>query len=765
MTFFPLYYIIVVSGIRQARDHRTDGAAKVLKAGNNMTVENTEKYKAERRTNRIITIALVIAGSLINYLLFTLVNSLGLPLYLDNVGSILASVLGGYIPGIFAGFLTNIINCFTDPTSIYYGILTVLIAAVAAYFEHKKWLELKKPHMVLLFILILTLIGGGLGTILPWMLDGLYFDSESIGAALVDAGISNLTLAQLLGNLIMDALDKTITTVLVLAVKSLIPARIKEKFVFDGSMQAPLDKQTESEAMNAQCRRISVRTKIMAVLITALLLLGTVATAISYILFSNAAIEQHTKLVEGVANVAAGCVDGDMVDTYLAEGEDAEGYAATELLLANLCASDTDIQYVYVYKIMDDGCHVVFDVDTEETEGSDPGEVIGFDEAFRPYLPALLAGEEIDPIISDETYGWLLTVYKPIYDSTGRCAAYAAADVSMSNIVDYQRNFITGMVALFLLFFVVIFAVVLWIVEYHIVLPLNSMSMVANKFAYNSDDEQLNANVEKMEALRIHTGDEIENLYNAVLKTAGDSVAQVEAIRQKNETISKMQNALILVLADIVESRDKNTGDHVRKTAAYTRVIMKKMKELNYYPEELTDRFIENVGNSAPMHDIGKIKVSDIILNKPGRLTDEEFVLMQAHTTYGKQIIDEVIDLVPESDYLQEAKNLAYYHHEKWNGKGYPTGIAGENIPLSARIMAVADVFDALVSKRSYKEPFSFEQAQNIIREGAGSHFDPLVADAFLKAEDDAKKIAEAFGDYTYTYAADNHVDDSGKMR
>ncbi len=730
-----------------------------------MTDEYMTKYRAERRKNALITIGLILAGCGINFLLFKLVSSFGLPLYLDNVGSILASVLGGYIPGIFAGFLSNILNCLTDPSSIYYGVLTVLMSGVAAYFEMKHWLTLKKPHMVILFILILTFIGGGLGTLLPWMLDGLYFDSESFGAALVDAGISDLTLAQLLGNLIMDLIDKTITTVLVLAVKALIPEKIRAMLVFDGSMQAPLDKETRNEAKNAHCRRISIRIKIMAVLITALLLLGTTATAISFILFSNATVGQQTKLVEGVTNVAVSSIDGDMIDTYLAEGEAAEGYGKMYKLLRDLRNSDSDIQYVYVYKIMEDGCHVVFDVDTEETEASAPGDIIPFDESFSPYIPTLLAGGEIEPIITDDTYGWLLTVYKPIRDSKGNTAAYAAADVAMTNIGDHQRNFITGMVALYLLFFAVIFAVVLWIVEYHIVLPLNSMSMVANKFAFNNDDEQLNENVEKMGALRIHTGDEIENLYNAVLKTASDSVAQVEAIRQKNETISKMQNALILVLADIVESRDKNTGDHVRKTAAYTRIIMKKMKELGYYPEELTDRFIENVGNSAPMHDIGKIKVSDLILNKPGRLTDEEFGLMQAHTTYGREIIDKVIELVPESDYLQEAKNLAYYHHEKWNGKGYPTGIAGENIPLSARIMAVADVFDALVSKRSYKEPFSFEQAQNIIREGAGSHFDPLVADAFLKAEDDAKQIAEHFGDYTSKYVEDNHVDDSGKMR
>ena len=150
--------------------------------------------------------------------------------------------------------------------------------------------------------------------------------------------------------------------------------------------------------------------------------------------------------------------------------------------------------------------------------------------------------------------------------------------------------------------------------------------------------------------------------------------------------------------------------------------------------------------NAAPLHDIGKIHVSDVILNKPARLTDEEFKEMQKHTTLGSKIIDRAIDMVPDSVYLKEAKNLSEYHHEKWNGKGYPYGISGEEIPLSARIMAVADVFDALVSRRSYKEPFSFEKAMDIIRTDAGTHFDPLVAEAFLGAEEEVRKVAESFG-------------------
>ena len=731
----------------------------------NVTSEQLiDEFRRRKRENLYYSVGLCAVGLALNFTLYALVSGFGLPLYLDMAGTLIATMLGGLIPGLFVGFMTNIINCFTDPQSIYYGITSVLIALASYWFSSKGWVTIKKPHMILCLILVLAGIGGGLGTLLPWFLDGISFDSESFSARLVEAGIDNIVLAQFLGNIIMDILDKTCTVLIALAIAALVPQKLKEKLVFDGWQQAPLSKEQTAAAEHISCRRVSVKAKIMLVLITALLLLGAVATGISFFLFRNAAIEQHIKLVQGVTNVMVSVIDADSVDRWLAEGESAEGYAETESFLCELRKSDSDIEYIYVYKIMEDGCHVVFDLDTEDEPGADPGDLIAFDEAFAPYIPTLLEGGEIEPIISDETYGWLLTVYTPIIDSSGKCVAYAAADVSMSNVMSYERNFLTGMISLFFAFFILIFVIVLWVVEYHIVLPVNTMSLATGSFAYE-DEEQLDNNVARMRALNIQTGDEIENLYHAVMKTADDSVRQLEDIRRKNETISKMQNALILVLADIVESRDKNTGDHVRKTAAYTRVIMKKMKELGYYPEQMTDRFVENVGNSAPLHDVGKIKVSDMILNKPGRLTDEEFVIMQSHAAIGSEIIDQVIRLVPESDYLDEARNLAHYHHEKWNGTGYPDKLKGEEIPLSARIMAVADVFDALVSKRSYKEPFSFEQACGIIREGAGSHFDPLVADAFLQAEDECRKIARSFGDLSDVFVEDNHVDDSGKLR
>jgi energy-coupling factor transport system substrate-specific component len=174
---------------------------------------------------------------------------------------------------------------------------------------------------------------------------------------------------------------------------------------------------------------------------------------------------------------------------------------------------------------------------------------------------------------------------------------------------------------------------------------------------------------------------------------------------------------------------------------------MEQMRTDGIYTEQLTHDFVSDVYHSAPLHDIGKIAVSDNILNKPGRLTPEEFEIMKSHTTAGREIIERAVGALSEETYLDEAKNLAEFHHEKWDGSGYPTGRAGENIPLSARIMAVADVFDALVSKRSYKDGFPLEKAYAIIEEGMGTHFDPKIARSFLNARTEIEKVVRRYGD------------------
>ena len=214
---------------------------------------------------------------------------------------------------------------------------------------------------------------------------------------------------------------------------------------------------------------------------------------------------------------------------------------------------------------------------------------------------------------------------------------------------------------------------------------------------------------------------------------------------ERVRNLAAMRDAMMFTLADLVESRDQNTGEHIRKTASYVRIILEELKKEGEFVDTINDAYIENVVRSAPLHDIGKIKVPDAILNKPGKLTADEFTVMKRHAAAGGEVISHILDIVPDSEYLGEAKAIAAHHHEKWDGEGYPDGLSGDDIPLSARVMAVADVFDALVSERPYKKGFSVEKAFSIIREESGTHFDPKIVNAFLAAKDAVIAVERKF--------------------
>lgn len=187
--------------------------------------------------------------------------------------------------------------------------------------------------------------------------------------------------------------------------------------------------------------------------------------------------------------------------------------------------------------------------------------------------------------------------------------------------------------------------------------------------------------------------------------------------------------------ATLVENRDDSTGNHIKRTRGYVEIILKEMRKIPGYRSVITKDYTENILNAAPMHDIGKIAIPDSILQKPGKLTDEEFTLMKTHTIKGGEIIQETFHNLDEPEYIQVAYETARFHHEKWNGKGYPDGLAGENIPLHARIMAIADVFDAVSAKRCYRDAMPLDRCFEIIEQGIGTDFDPQLAKLFLGAK------------------------------
>lgn len=708
-----------------------------------------QQWRRLRLKSLLYAVLLAVVCVLLNLGLARLATALSLPLYLDSIGTVLAAAIGGYLPGIAVGYASNLLISINDPVTAYYSCINVLLAFAVVRFNKRDVFSRFPSLLHLWLILTLTLIGGGLGSVLTWLIYG-FETGEGISGPLtqqfVQMGFPGAFFSQLSADLVIDLADKTITVLLCTLIIRAVPKEIQLRFRPVGWRQAPLTAELSQTVGERKTRVTSLRRKLVMLVAVGTLLVALASTGVSVLQYRRTTIQEHTKLGKAVTGLMLSSIDPERVDDCLAYGEEAEGYRETMERLSIIRESSPDIEYVYVYRILPDGCHVVFDVDTPELPGASAGDIIPFDESFAPYIDTLLDGGEIEPLITNDTYGWLLTVYQPIYNAKGECVCYAAADISMGQLTMIVLNYCVRAVALFLGLFLLILGLSVWIAEYSVVMPINAMSLAAESFAYNSEEAR-SESLEHIQDLKISTGDEIENLYTALIRTTEDSVRYIGDVQQKNKTISRMQNGLILVLADMVESRDQCTGDHVRKTAAYVRIIMEQMRREGIYADRLTKEYIRDVVHSAPLHDIGKIHVSDALLNKPGKLTPEEFKEMQSHTVAGGEIISHAIALVSDAGYLAEAKNLATYHHERWDGKGYPTGLAGEDIPLSARVMAVADVFDALVSRRSYKEPFPFEKALEIIREESGTHFDPLVTKAFFDAEAEVRRVADGFMD------------------
>jgi putative two-component system response regulator len=263
----------------------------------------------------------------------------------------------------------------------------------------------------------------------------------------------------------------------------------------------------------------------------------------------------------------------------------------------------------------------------------------------------------------------------------------------------------------------------------------------------------------ELEGLSLGAVDYVSKPFSAPLllkriETHLELAAQKRELRMHNdslqETVSKkirqvfdLENAVLGIVAELIEFKDSVTGGHVSRTQKYLQCLIEKLVEEDIYAQEISEWNIDFLLPSAQLHDVGKIAISDAILNKTGKLTDDEFRKMKDHTIIGVDAIERMEALTEEHEFLHHAKIIAGTHHEKWDGSGYPLGLSGENIPLEGRLMAIADVYDALISARPYKKPLSTAEAGKIIEEGRGTHFDPLLVDIFSMVSERFSKIVD----------------------
>ncbi len=697
-----------------------------------------------REHQNLSTILVCAAGIILNLLLGRIVTSFGLPLYLDTAGTITVAVLGGYLPGVLVGFATNIIKSIGTPSSLYYGAINVLIAFFATLIADNGWF--KKIRGIIGSIFIFSLIGGGLGSLIPLFMDGLSFYSESLSGVISRYIFLDPTVSHVISSIIMDIPDKAVTVIIVLVLLRIIPEKYYHHFCFRFWLQAPIPEDysvyEDKNRIRTNNRLLSLKAKVVLVLGLSLLSIAIIGTTISLAIYQKTVIKEHTRIAQGTANIAASVIKPDQVTGYLITGGHNPDYWALQEHIKTILFSSADIESIFLYRVQNDGYHVILEINADNTPVPVIGTVIPFDSETSAQRSFLLAGKDIDPVISSEEDGEYLTAYKPVFNDQGDCVCYVGAVVDMSHLSEIVRSFLAEMVSIFLGFFILLLVFVTWLLQYHVIFPINTITQCLDRFAVTDDSqESVDDNVKNVRRLDIRTGDEIEMLYSSICQMSLRQAEQMRNVRRLSDSTAKMQDGLIITMADMVENRDSDTGAHIQKTAAYVRIIVEGLRKKGYYSEKVTAKFISDVVRSAPLHDVGKINISDGILNKPGKLTEEEYEIMKTHTTAGKQIMEDAISTVKGENYLKEARNMAAYHHERWDGKGYPEGLHGEVIPLSARIMAVADVFDALTSPRVYKPAFPLDKALSIIEEGKGTQFDPKCVEVFMENLPEVKVI------------------------
>lgn len=691
----------------------------------------------------------VIAAVAVNVLTAFISFRSGMPIYLDTLGTVAVGSICGLFPAIMTAIATNAICTIFNSDAIYFSIVNAFVAIFSAWFIRER--SLQKLKNIVAFPIVTGTVSGIATALIQWGLLGGP-QNHSVRALMETVGMSwqipELLLFILL-NIALNILDKSLSLGITLLLLRIVPKSVHDLIKNSGWRQKPLSYE-EKKKMDVLSGgiRFSLKHRMIFMFITVALTLTFVMGFVGISLYFKNEKQEKTMVAESAVEFAAELVDPDMVDDYIRNGERAEGYKETEDLLYKVRENAIGVEYLYVTQIRKDGCYVVFDLDTEDVPAYEHGEKLDFEEAFEPYLAELLAGQEIEPIESNDISGWVLTVYEPIRDADGKCVAYAGADVSLSYMADYMGYFLMRVILILAGFFLLVIAYALWVTGIHMVYPINAIVTAVEDFiSAGTDQEKLDDSVRKLRAIDVSTSDEVERLYHAVCDMALNQTEQMRSIRRFSENTAKMQDGLIITMADLVENRDSDTGAHIQKTAAYVRIIVEGLKRKGYYAEKITPKFMSDVVRSAPLHDVGKINIPDNVLNKPGKLTDEEYEIIKTHTTAGRKIMEKAISTVEGENYLKEARNMAAYHHERWDGKGYPEGLHGEVIPLAARIMAVADVFDALASPRVYKPAFPLEKALTIIQEGAGSQFDPKCVEVFMESLPEVKAVLKEYSE------------------
>lgn len=495
--------------------------------------------------------AICAVGLLMNLTGAFIVKFFNLPVFLDATGTIFIASLGSYMPGIAVGFLTNLIKATYDPIQMYFSSVSILIAIFTTFMARKGYFDSLKKALIL--IPIMTLFVGTCALIISHILNVSSFSQIISGF--------NMTLTDKFVN---EFFDKAFSVMMAFALLNTISKDIRPAFRLLGQMQAPLSAEMKKAVDNENYLSLSLRTKILLILMLGTLFISFSIASISYVLFKDATINDRIKGVDSLDMIVLNELDPNRIDDYIKLGRKASDYNDIEKKLYAIRNSSVDVKYLYVYRFLEEGCQVVFDLNAPGLDGDKPGTIIHYDSCLAPYKEDFLAGRPVKPIISNDNYGYLLTLAKPLYDSQGKCQCYVAIDFSMDSFTNYTHSFIAKLLVLFAGCFVVIFVIGLWFIENHILLPINTMAYCARNASYDNPEERAK-HIEEVKSLQIHTGDEIQNLYDASVQSLDNITKYLEHLQLAKVQVANMRVKVFAM--DELAHTDSLTG--VRNKTAY----------------------------------------------------------------------------------------------------------------------------------------------------------------------------------------------------
>ena len=495
-------------------------------------------------------------GLLLNVLGSLFSQRFNLPIYLDTAGTIYIAALGGYVPGIAVGFFTNLIKAFFTPSEMYYCSVSVFIAIFAAFFSHKGFF--KNYSKAFILVIPLALITTAFDLLLEDFLNSTNF-FRSIQNFDLDFGRSFL----------YEFFDKGFSMFMAVILLKFSSPQVKEALHLLGKKQSPLPDEMKEALRKEKYLSSSLRTKTLAILMLSALFVSFSIALISYLLFKSAAIDERVRLVDSMDSVVLSYINPDHIDKYIKHGRAFEEYNAIERQLYTMKNTNNSIKFIYVYKVVEDGFQVIFDLNSNNIEGDKPGELIPFEKSIKPYIDDLILGRPIPPIITNDKYGHLLTLYKPLYDSNGKCQCYVAMDLSMDFINEYAHNFVIKLLALFIGCFVFIFAIGFSFVENNIILPVNSMAYCAKILTYENEATR-EKQIDLIKSLKIKTGDEIEHLYRSFQKTTENVVKYLKNLQKAKMKVADMH--VKVAAMDKIAHKDSLTG--IKNKTSYVETIL-----------------------------------------------------------------------------------------------------------------------------------------------------------------------------------------------